>query len=420
MAVWTYKAVPLSSGQRDIRSGEVSGETAADVRAALRRIDLQVVELKQLRSRSARSADGDVVFGDLRAHAEAYLRSRRGPAKAELYDSLATMLEGGIPFADALSVMKSAAPRGSQRRLLALMTDAVRGGEDPSEAMSHLPTWFDAAEVAMVNAGRHSGELPGVLRSLAERRARSGELGGKIAAALTYPAVVLMLGLAVVIFLSAKTLPDLVSILEAERVEPPRLTSAVMWFGQTMFGLAPMLPVIFVAILGVTLGGRFVLKRSHITLPFKTADLAPRVIRRAAVAEALLAIAELSRAGVTLVDAMRVVAPTVRGPGSGGLRTRLTDAANRIESGASLAEALDDRRWFDEEFIQLVRVGESGGDLEAVLERVGQRYRRSAQRMIERIASLLEPAAILGLAVCVGIVVLAAVLPLLQLQEVLR
>jgi len=126
------------------------------------------------------------------------------------------------------------------------------------------------------------------------------------------------------------------------------------------------------------------------------------------------------RAGIPAVEALRVLPSTVSGVGAPGLRAALGRAADEVERGASLAAALDDGLWFDTEFRRLVAIGEASGELETQLERLGSRYERRARRLIERLASLLEPAVILTLAALVGLVVMAAVLPLIQLQEVIR
>ncbi|MCH8825270.1 MAG: type II secretion system F family protein, partial [Planctomycetes bacterium] len=84
-----------------------------------------------------------------------------------------------------------------------------------------------------------------------------------------------------------------------------------------------------------------------------------------------------------------------------------------------LSEALNDELWFDSQFRSLLKVGQASGELDQLLQRIGERYSRQANRLIDRLAVLLEPCVILSLAVFVGMVVMAAILPLLRLQEVL-
>ena len=161
-----------------------------------------------------------------------------------------------------------------------------------------------------------------------------------------------------------------------------------------------------------------VLRQGSVGVRARVDRLLPLAVRRLAVSRALLGIAELVRSGVPLVDALRVAAPAHRGL-SRGLSVALSDAARRIEQGRSVADALAEPAWFDAELRRLVSVGEAGGELDAVLVRIGERYERQVGRMVERLAALLEPAVIVVLAFFIGTVVMAAVLPLIRLQEVL-
>jgi len=111
-----------------------------------------------------------------------------------------------------------------------------------------------------------------------------------------------------------------------------------------------------------------------------------------------------------------VLAPTA-GPRLGQTLTR---ARQEIEHGSPIALAFEDDTWFDAEFLRLLDLGHTTGELPSLLQRVGDRYRRSSERALDRFSALMEPAAILILAALVGTVALAAVLPLFRLQEVLR
>jgi type IV pilus assembly protein PilC len=157
-----------------------------------------------------------------------------------------------------------------------------------------------------------------------------------------------------------------------------------------------------------------VLTRRGVRLPKFIRRTTPLVLRRVSVARVAQGLSELLRAGTPAVEALRVIAPAA----GGGLRRRLEEAADRLERGDSLVDALDDPYWFDAEFRRLLAVGENAGELDVMLERIGDRYERRSRILIDRLAALLEPAVILVLAALIGIVVMASVLPLLRLQEV--
>lgn len=429
MTVWRYTAVPFQhAAQASARRGELAGESAAEVRASLRRIGLQVIDLRPLR-RSATDPGTGFQFawlrelrGSIRSSLDGHVRGRRRHERAELYDALATMLDSGLPLLEAVDTIIGSTKRRrcAVRSMLVQVREQLRGGSSLAEAITAHRSWFDASEVAMIEAGQLSGTLTRVLRTLAERHERSGELSNKLISALAYPAIVAMVGLGVVIFLSVKTLPDLTQILTHAGIETPALTAKVMTFGQFLAGHWLALIVLAVGVLGswTLLSG--LMAQRQIRWPEWLQRLYPKVLRRMAVARVSLQLAELLRAGVPVVDALRVLAPTSSGgAGGGSLARQLHTAAERVERGDELAAALDDEHWFDGEFRQLLTIGQATGELDSLLERIGRRYARQAERLIDRLAALLEPSVILTLAVLVGLVVMAAILPLLRLQEVL-
>ena len=424
MTVWRYTAVPTRGEGGTRRSGELAGEGAAEVRAALRRAGLQVIDLRLVRSvRTLRSEAGSGWWSDarqsIRTAVHRYLRRRRQHERAELYDSLATMFCSGLPLLEAVETLigSTRRRRSALRSVLVDIREQLRSGSSLAQAMSEHASWFEASEIAELAAGQHGGTLPDVLRTLAERHERSGELSHKLTAALAYPSIVAMVGLGVVVFLSVKTLPDLVRVLTDAGIETPALTARVMAFGQFFAGywLAIGLALVLVTVLAVagagTAGSR------GIEPPKWLRGCSPKVLRRVAVARLSMQLAQLLRSGVPMVEALRVLAPTASG-GGGGLRRRLLTAADRVERGEELSAALDDEHWFDPEFRRLLDIGQASGELDVLLTRIGDRYARQARRLIDRLAALLEPGVILALAVLVGIVVMAAVLPLLRLQEV--
>lgn len=419
MTTWRYRAVSGTGGAP--LAGRMAAESAAEVRAALRRAGMRPVRVEVVRRRAAPAW---APFGEAVAR---WGRARRASTKADMFESIATMLDAGVSISEALETliavraMDARGGRGLGRpartELLDRLREWIRGGGALAEGMEAEPLWFDRAEVAMVRAGEHRGEIGLVLRSLAERHARSGEIGARVAAALAYPGIVGVVGLGVVVFLSTHTLPQLVAVLREARVAVPPLTLCVMAVGRGIAGgwvwVIPGLGAAAAvwAMVRRMLRGREVWRR--------VSGLAPRAFREAALATACLDLSDLLRVGVPLTEALRVAAPSL-GRGLGwGLASELEVCAARVESGEGFVETLVDGRWFDAEVVRLVGVGESAGELHAVLAQIGQARRRRARRRADRLAAMLEPIVIIGLAVLVGLVVMAAVLPMLRLQEVI-
>lgn len=421
MSMWRYRAIPVR-GPESTHEGEVAGESAAAVRRALRHAGLQVLQIRPVRiSNESLSWPTQKLPVSLAKEALAdawrdHLRGRRRLQRADLYDGLATLLESGLPLIEAISTMINARRgRTAMRTALIQIRESLRTGHALDAALAAHPRWFDGIEIAMVRAAQHGGTLPHVLRELSARHQRAGQIGQKIAAALAYPVLLSLVGLVVVAFLSLKTLPKLLVILQDAEIAAPPLTLAVMRFGQALVQWSPALVAgVIIAIVGI-LVLRAALARGSWRPPSWATAFSPPLMRRIAVANFATRLAELMRSGVPVVEALHVLAPTAR---QGTLRWILAEAARRVERGEELSAALNDERWFDAEFRSLLDIGQASGELDELLLRIGARYERSAERSIERLSALLEPAAILLLAVLVGVVVMAAVLPLLRLQEV--
>lgn len=432
MTMWRYIAVPVEAPESAARVvGELAGDSAADARASLRRIGLQVVRIApggalRKRNPSQSTAVRQIIAG-WTAKRNSHLRARRRIQKAELYDSIATMLASGMPLLEAVEALIGSSHRkrrwraaASVRTMLSQVREALRGGDSLAEAMTAHPGWFDAAEVAMVRSGQHGGTLTEVLVRLAQRNEHAGQITTRLINALAYPCLLVLAGLAVVVFLSVRTLPQLTTMLAESDIPVPALTASMMNFGQTLYrhGLLLCFGSAFLCGGAMTLRMGLSASAARVShVPLWLRRLKPLVARRLAMASVLRQVSELLAANVPLVEALRVIAPSAR---SRTLQHALRQGADRVERGESFSQALDDELWFEPPLRRTLELGERSGDLDQLMRRIADRYERSASRLIDRLAALLEPAAIVGLAIFVGIVVMAGILPLIRLQEVLR
>lgn len=412
MTSWRYKA--RDPNTLEIVSSVIQADTDTAARSALRKAGLRPIQIKAIRATQT-TKDSSLIRVVHR-----HLRSRRVHLKADFYDSVATLLDAGIPMSNAFRTMASS---GSGHRSISAMihtlADAIQSGVSLGDAMAEHPGWFDEAEIAMIRSGQQSGEMSGILHRLADRQSRSGELSSKITGALAYPMLVTCIGIGVTIFLSTKTLPQLVGILIDADIEPPQLTVWVMGIGQAVWshGFWILLGLV-VVVIGGGFGISMLSKRSHGRIPSAVAASIPAVFLRIRTSESLLSLSELLETGVTLVDALRVVAPTMRGYLGTMLAVSYAESASKIEQGQPVSCIFEDPIWFAEEHRQLITAGEAAGELSRTLERIGNRDLRSARRLMDRFAAMIEPAAIVCLAVLIGTVVMAAVLPLIRLQEI--
>lgn len=410
MSVWQYTAAaaPVDGSVRTTR-GVITAPSAAAARQSLRQAGLRPVSIRAVRSgREISTRLGGLFAG--------YLRKRRTPTKAECFDALATLLRSGVTPRDALLVLAGSRSRASGVGILArMLADEVAQGVPLSKAAASHPAWFDGAECAVIGAGERAGELDRALTRLAEHQARAHDLGSRLTSVLAYPALVTAAGTGVAMFLSVRTLPQLTQVLTDAQIEVPVLTRVVMTTGQSLASNAWwLLPVALAVVVGLVLAATT--RRG--ALPRWLLRWTPAVFRRVRTAGSFLSLAELTESGLTLIESVRVMAPTSSGLLGASLGKAWVEVAERIEQGVPLEVAMDDPAWFTEEHRRLIAAGTHASELPETLRRIGERERRSAHRLIDRFAALLEPAAIVLLTFFVGTVVLAAVLPIVRLQEI--
>lgn len=408
MSVWRYTAA--TEGVSTLTRGVVSAPTAAAARQSLRHAGLRPVRIRPVRAAPGR--------GRLRGSAAlaGYVRKRRTLAKAECFDALATLLRSGVTPREALMVLSGSRTRQSGVGTLSrMLADDVAQGVPLSAAAAAHAWWFDCAECAVLAAGERAGELDGALTRLAERQSRAHDLGSRLTSVLAYPILVTTAGVGVAIFLSVRTLPQLAGVLTDAGIEVPGLTRVVMGVGQALAANAVWaLPAVFT----LFIAGAASLASRRTATPRWIVRRTPAVLRRVRTAESFMALADLTDSGLTLVESVRVTAPTATGPLGAALGRAWLGIAERIEQGTTFDTAMDDPTWFTEEHRRLIAAGSRSGELSATLRRVGERERRSAHRLIDRAASLIEPLSIVALTFFVGAVVLAAVLPIVRLQEI--
>lgn len=411
MIVWRYKAT--RPGEAALETGQLTAGSAVEVRHSLRRIGLVAVDVRPAR----RAAPRLFAALGIRDLINARLRGRRIATRIELMDGLTTLLETGVPLDDAIETIMRSTRGTAARAMLATLVGSLQGGTSLADAAEAEPAWFDGAEAAMLRVGEARGELAAVCRAIAQRAQRRQTTSGRLVSILTYPGIVACAAVGVVVFLSRSTLPKLEAILLGAGVEPPLLTRIVSETGRLLLVAAPwVLPVLLLTIVALACAGR-AMAGTHALRPIDR--ILPRLVRLGAVADASLGLAELRRVGVPFVDAMRIIAPTLRGITGARLATVIRDAANDIERGSQPSAALANERWFDPEYQRLVAVGETSGEIDRLLSQIAERYHRQVERRIDQLATLLEPLLVLVLAAAVGIIVLATVLPITRLQHVL-
>lgn len=407
-----YRAVEAGTGT--VHTGEQEGESAYAVRSALRKIGLEVEHIEAVK---ASSLDEHGLLPALQRSWHAHLRQKRLTQRADIFDALATMLGAGLALEQALSNVAAATTRKTtEQRMLRHLRDRVRDGNAFSDACRQHPDWFDPIDIAIIEAGQHGGELATALRAQSTFLLQRSGMQHRLIAALVYPLILLLAACGVTLFLSVNTLPQLIQMISSAQLDVPLLTSIVAGGGQLVWHWWWLIALIM---LTLVLGLRLLFKalpEQNALKQFAAQNILVRTLHRNRVAQVATTLARLQRSGIPLADALYLVASSAP---STGIRTLLENAAASIESGSDFSQAISASQLLDAEFAQLLQLGEESGELPSMLERIAERYQRAAERSTEMLAAFLEPVAVLTLAVLIGCIAMAAVLPLMEMTKAL-
>jgi general secretion pathway protein F len=347
---------------------------------------------------------------------------------AVLTRQLASLLGAQLPVADALTVMVEQSEKQQLRELMAAIRTDVLGGSSLSNALARHPRQFPGIYRALIAAGEESGKLGSVLGSLADYVEERAKLQQKITLAFVYPAIVTLVALAVVIGMLTYVVPQVVQVFANTKQQLPILTRALIALSDFVRAWG-WLVALLVAAGGFTLYR--LLKVEAVRLRWHQRLLRLPVIgvlsRTLNTARFSSTLAILAGGGVPMLRALQAAGETVANL---AMRARVLDATQRVREGYSLARALraggnDEKtpgqaRLFPPVLIHLIASGEATGRLPEMLGRAADIHAREAERRALFFTSLLEPVLILTMGVVVMLIVLAVLLPIIEINQLAR
>lgn len=401
MAVFIYKA---TNGRQTPVSGTIAADTPRQARDVLRTRGLSVQELDELGPKST-------------ANATRWRRKKRYSVHlATAMRELATLLGAGIPLLDALKTV-SQQQRGAFQAALIMLHERISAGAGVAEAMAEQPEVFEPLCIQMAEVGENSGTLETVLDQWAEFKERSLMLKDRVLTALMYPAFVMIVGLVVTLFLMTYVIPMLLSnLLDAGRELPwptkvvKGLSDLITSHGLLMLIIAGVIAATVIFTLKTNWG-----KRAWCKAVLHMPLIGP-MARKQAISRIAMVISTLLKSGIEFVRAIDV---TARSTGNLLLREALEQSSRDIGAGRDIGQALQRTGVFPPMAVQIFAVGQESGRLEEMLERLASDYDRQVTRTSERLTAVLEPIFILALALFVGFLLFATILPILEAGNVL-
>src|SRR6187455_183500 len=334
---------------------------------------------------------------------------------AQLTRGLASLLEAGLTVEEAFNALIEQAENERTRQVLAALRGEVIAGNTVAKALASFPLVFSELYRTLVAAGESSGQLPRVLTRLAEYLEERQQLRARLSLALIYPAIVLLVALAVVGALLVYVLPQVVQVFQHAHQQLPILTRALIalsgFLQATWIGWVVLLAAAAVAL-------RFAFKRPRSRAAIHRflwrAPLVGRVLRSLDAARLAATLSILVGSRVPILQALEA--------GTGvmtlvPMRDALTSAARGVREGMPLARALGATAAFPPVMVHLIASGEASGRLDESLERAARQQQNDIAIRIAAFAALFEPAMILAMGGVVLTIVIAILMPIFQLNQ---
>lgn len=332
---------------------------------------------------------------------------------------LATLTSAGIPLVRALSILHGQAQKGPFKDTLGDVTEDVAAGTPLSEALAKHSRAFDPLYSSMVRAGETGGLLDTILERLAALRERAATVASKIKSAMLYPAVILVVAIAVVGFVVAFVIPRFQSIFETFDVELPRSTRTLLAtaeFSGTYWYLVVGVPILLLVLHLVLYRSAMGYKRFVHRLLFGT-PLLGSVLRQGEIVGFARTFGTLIQAGVPHLDALGITRDTTNNL---LMSEAIDEIRGSVREGEGIASPMEESQAFDDLVCNMVEVGEETGELDSMLIKVADAYEVQVDRKMDNLFKVLEPALLIAMAGFVGFVVVALFLPLLSIMDSMK
>ncbi len=407
-----YLAADAAGAARSLRDAVIE---AADAQAVARLLAVRPADIVKLQP-----LDADV---SARAAGGGAARASRGGRQQGVFplrlfsQELAVLLDAGIPLFEALVTLREKESAGTTVVVLSDVIAALEQGQNFAQALRGRPEAFSSLFIASIEASQRTGQIAQALRRHADYLAWLQALRDKLVGALIYPAILIVAGSLVMLFLTVFVVPRFAQIYDDLGGDLPWMSRAMLGFGQFVGG-NPVLVALGVAGLmaGVVLAWRSPRVRAALAARLWTMPYVGERMRLVELSALYRTLGLLLQAGVTAVPAMQASGELV----SPSLRVSLADATRRVREGARLSDSFEATGLTTPVSLRMMRVGEHSGELGNMLERAATFYDEELARFTEWIGRVVSPALMLVMGVMIGGVVVLMYLPIFQVAEQIR
>ena len=407
MGAFEYVAVDAAGRER---RGVLEGDTPRHVRQQLRDQGLLPVAVDEVIEQRAASQRREFSF-----------QFQRGLSAADLAlvtRQLATLVKSALPLEEALLAVSQQTDKPRVRSILLGVRSRVMEGHTLADSLAEFPGSFPEIYRATISASEQSGHLDAVLERLADYTDNRQQLRSRTMSALLYPVLLFVVCVAIVFFLLVSVVPKVVEVFRSSQADLPLLTQLLIGFSDFMrsWGIWLVLATgagiwLFTRWLRIE-ANRRAWDRFLLSLP-----LVGKVVRGSNTARFARTFSTLTASTVPVLDAMRISAEVVSNL---PMKAAVEDAAVRVREGAPIGKSLGASRAFPPMMIHLISSGESSGELDTMLERAAIHQERELDSILQGVVGLLGPLMILAMGGLVLLIVLAMLMPIFELNQLVK
>ncbi|MDP9142389.1 MAG: type II secretion system inner membrane protein GspF [Pseudomonadota bacterium] len=405
MSAYEYRA--LDARGRETK-GLIEGDTPRHARQLLRDGGLspldvrEVAEAKQSATSSLFSRGGNINSNEL----------------ALFTRQLATLVRSGLPLDESLTAVSEQSESKRVKRVALGVRASVVEGTSLAQALEQFPNAFPTLFRATVEAGEQSGKLDYILERLADYVERRQQMQSKLMLAAVYPAILTLVAISVVVLLLTYVVPQVVEVFTSIDAELPALTTGLI-------ALSDFLRDYGIFLLIALAAGSFLFRRMMRGDAFKRRvhryilrlPMIGRLVRGANAGRFTRTLGILFGSGVPILDALQIGTQVVSNL---PMREAIESAAIRVREGASLSRSLAASKLFPPITVHLIASGESSGSLDEMLDRAAENQEREVENTVAAVMGVFEPVLILVMGGVVLLIVLAILLPIFDLNTLVK
>jgi type II secretory pathway component PulF len=396
MGIYRYTA---KKGPKNIISETMEAESSEEVVNKLTQQGYFPVKIEPLVGLKERSKRTSAIFANIRMR-DVNIFTRQ----------MASLIKAGVPLLKALNVILAQTEKQTLKNIISQIASEVKDGKTFSESLRSYPNIFPSLYISLIKSGEDSGTLDNVLIRLADHREKMEQIRSHVRSALIYPSLIVVVGILTVVVMMAFVVPQLRSVFTTMGQGLPLSTELLLAISDALrnYWLFILIGLLgFVVIIRVFL----VVEKTAFDEAKLRFPVIGNFIRKSELGKFNRTLGLLINNGIPILTALEITIPTL---GNLVLQRKLKEVTEGLKSGISFSAGLNRTtgKHFPPFMINLIAVGEEGGQLGNTLDEIAGSYERETEEMIKIGLSLLEPVLILITGLVVGFIVVSILLPI--------